>query len=283
MHSIKFYLILIKILNIYTLSIGIYRIIGNNIPLIHKSFQNSQNLNFIITHENNFEKGYKKWIINHIINKTEENNLFKILTNNKKDTLHIPFNCNEYYKKSCTMEEKKYFITNVNQARNIALKDGLNNGHDWILPLDGNCFITKKNWKKILMFTIKNKNANIPAIIIPMYRIYEKEKIFQIDFNNSISAEPQIMLHKNSNLTFNESLNFRYGYNDKIDILTRAHKKCKLITSKECPSIASIYRLPSGLNITGARDWKIRNNLRNFGILSMIDFVEKKQCKNYYY
>jgi hypothetical protein len=223
---------------------ALYRIIGNDLPPRHRSGQTLENIRFIVENETEFKNCEKRFIINRIVNPDEEKKIIDLLNKSGYPFLHIPFNQKEYLKtgwdtngipeefapgtprfiKLHSEEQgrilmrlyrlKNNYVMNNNGARNAALTQGRQLAK-WVLPWDGNCFITKRSWDEIVS-SIK-ASPEIPYFIVPMARIIDNQLLLNSDYKTKALEEPQIIFRKDSRLSFNE--NYFYGRRDKVELL----------------------------------------------------------------
>jgi hypothetical protein len=224
----------------------LYRIIGNDLYPRHKLGQARSNLQFVLEHEPELEHCEKRWIVNRIIDQQEEQKIIKLLNDYNQPFLHIPFIEKEYKKIRLDLEclptpnylyseefeklsdehkdrvltaiyrLKNNYVMNNNGARNVALRDGKLRGK-WVLPWDGNCFLTSNAWKQIY-----HDITNSPwyqYFTVPMTRIIDNSELHSSDFSPSPIEEPQLVFRKDSTEEFNED--FWYGRRPKVELFWR--------------------------------------------------------------
>ncbi|MCE8026966.1 alginate lyase family protein [Billgrantia aerodenitrificans] len=226
-------------------SFVLYRVLGNDLYPRHKKGQTLENLNFILRNESAFPNCKKKYIINRIIDKEQEEKIVKRLQEEGCDFVKIPFSLDEYLKipldisgvpqnyfpyrmeyqylsepekqriKMRICRLKNNYVMNNNGARNVALRRGKSEA-DWVLPWDGNCFMTESAWK-LLYSDVKNKK--MPYFFVPMARIEDNQKLLEDLHVVSASEEPQMVFHCNSKEEFNEE--FYYGRRPKVELFWR--------------------------------------------------------------
>jgi hypothetical protein len=224
----------------------LYRIIGNDLPPRHRKGQTIENIRFILENETELKNCEKRFIVNRIIYPDEEKKIIDLLGKEGYPFLLIPFNQEEYLKTGWDFngipeefapgtprfiklrpEEqgrilmrlyrlKNNYVMNNNGARNTALAQGRQLAK-WVLPWDGNCFITKRNWDKIES-SIK-ASPETPYFIVPMARITDNQLLLNPDYETKALDEPQIIFRKDSRLSFNE--NYFYGRRPKVELLWR--------------------------------------------------------------
>lgn len=224
----------------------LYRIIGNDLAPRHRKGQSRENLRFILENESEFPGCDKRFVVNRIIDQEEEKNVLRMLKEAGRPYLHIPFHQDEYLNVGWDIEgvpvefapcslrfkvlipeeqgrvlmrlyrHKNNYVMNNNGARNAALAQGKGLAK-WVLPWDGNCFITKQGWNDIVA-RVKD-SPEIPYFVVPMARITDNRLVLDPKFSPDPVEEPQILFRKDSTLSFNES--FFYGRRPKVELFWR--------------------------------------------------------------
>ncbi len=222
----------------------LYRILGNDLVPRHRKGQTRENLGFILENESEFPECEKRFVVNRIVDPGEEKIILRMLKEANRSYLHIPFHQDEYLNVSWDIEgvpvefvpysrrfkalspdeqgrvlmrlyrHKNNYVMNNNEARNAALAQGKGLAK-WVLPWDGNCFITKQGWDDIV--TTVQASPEIPYFVIPMARITDNRLVLDPDFSPAAVEEPQILFRRDSSLSFNES--FFYGRRPKVELL----------------------------------------------------------------
>jgi len=260
----------------------LYRILGNDLPPRHKAGQTYNNLKFILENEPMLMNCEKKWIINRIINSNEEKRIINLLEKYEQHFIRIPFDIKEY--KDCGKDgskkfgsekhEKILYFTNINRARNLALREGKKKA-DWILPFDSNCCFNRQGWERIVD-KLSVQKATDKYFAVPMYRLTNNKQCFNINIKEYRGGEPQIIFGKNTNEEFDE--NFRYGEESKVQMLKRLFEieyidyLQVVADSKSC--VGYVLRLFSGIK-KGEKSQIRRNILRNSAINLMILKLDK--------
>jgi len=280
------------------MKIIIYRILGNDLPPRHKIGQTYENTRFILTHEPKFPGVSKKWIVNRIVDPVCERKIVSLLEMHDQSFIRIPFNLEEY--KTCSVNphldhlltgeqvpvddlvriKKLHYITNVNCARNVALEDGKREA-DWILPLDGNCFITSEGWQCILK-KLEVVSGFDQFFMVPMYRIFSNEQVFEFKIENQHENEPQIIFGKHTSLQFDS--HYRYGNEDKVELIRRigfaleyTGNSFRAVDSRD--KCGFVIRLFSGVP-EAEHDIIERANLRNQGIDALLSALDHKSINS---
>lgn len=74
----------------------LYRIIGNDLYPRHKKGQSRENLQFVLENEPELVHCEKKWVVNRIIDKREEQAIIALLLQHNQEFINIPFNKEDY-------------------------------------------------------------------------------------------------------------------------------------------------------------------------------------------
>lgn len=224
----------------------LYRIIGNDLYPRHKKGQSRDNLRFILENEPDLENCEKRFILNRIIDPVEENAIIDLLNEYNYQFKRIPFDPQEFKMIDFDLQSfknpsliatgeftrfnvfKKYralvgayrlknnYVMNNNGARNVALNDG-KTASKWILPWDGNCYLTAQAWKEIQL-NIK-RAPYIKYFIVPMARVLNNRELLTDSFSPNATDEPQIIFRSDSAESFNEM--FWYGRRPKVELFWR--------------------------------------------------------------
>lgn len=302
--------------------ICLIRIIGNDLPGLHNPMQSINNLEFILKNEPNDDDIEKIFIINRIISIEKKNKIIKILGKYSKKYTEIPFDPSEYLKISWDTqdlpdqnywEEKKRtewdylcherakrksknaYLMNNNGARNAAIELGISLGYDWVLPFDGNCFLSSAQISE-LKNSIRKLKHETKYLIIPMERCIENTTDLAYKKSDSPTEEPQVCFHRTAKLRFDE--NRVYGNQPKVDLFKRLNipgvwdkwkfeYPWKLMAFEKCTDkseawayASSVFRLASG-NSEATKDANNRANTRAKAIINFLDTVYKycEDCK----
>lgn len=224
----------------------LYRIIGNDLYPRHSKGQSRQNIEFILKYEQNFSNCEKRWVLNRIVDEKERLAIIDLLEKYKQDYIEIPFileefkkvdwdfsclpapgflSSKEYFKLeplqqdralAATYRNKNIYLMNNNGARNAALQDGKQLAK-WILPWDGNCFLTPSAWQEIIE-AIK-KEPYLKYFSVPMARITDNNNLLSNNFIPSPVEEPQLIFRHDAKEKFNPA--YPYGRRPKVELFWR--------------------------------------------------------------
>ena len=225
----------------------LYRILGNDLPPRHSKEQTLENLKFILDNEQTLNNCEKRWVVNRIVDRQQEQAIIELLEKRNQNYIHIPFIEEEYSKTILNYEGfpepdylnseefhnlpswrqerakdhiyhyKNLYAMNNNGARNTALREGKNLAK-WILPWDGNCFLTQKAWQEILDGIHQFQDSKY--FIVPMARILSNNELLDPNFRPDANEEPQIIFRQDSMEEFDERT-VRYGHFSKIELFWR--------------------------------------------------------------
>lgn len=224
----------------------LYRIIGNDLYPRHRKGQSRENVAFILENEPELENCEKRWVLNRIIDPFEREGIIALLKSHGQSWIEIPFSWDEYmnigwdfepleafwlqvsevYEKLSPEQRvkvaaqlrrlKNNYVMNNNGARNVALKDGLARGK-WVLPWDGNCFLTEIAWR-----AIRDGVTAAPWLkhfLVPMARVTDNELLLEPGFETEAQEEPQILFRCDSQEEFDAR--HPYGRRPKVDLFWR--------------------------------------------------------------
>ncbi|MFQ3787563.1 alginate lyase family protein [Halomonas sp. A29] len=224
----------------------LYRIIGNDLPPRHRTGQALENLKFILEHEVDFPNCEKRFVVNRIVNAEVENSILEVLNNSGYQYLHIPFEYDKYrenvlditgvpaefapysrkYSRLSRAEKsrlqmrllryKNNYVMNNNGARNTALQEGKKLAK-WVLPWDGNCFITPNAWEEIVNDIISHSDKLY--FLVPMARMTSNFSLLEENFRPIAEEEPQLIFRHDSGEEFDA--NFFYGRRPKVELFWR--------------------------------------------------------------
>ena len=299
-----------KILN-KSKKIGLYRVIGNNIPDLHSNNQNYDNLIYQIENESNFLHADKWFVLNRLIDNEIRKKIINYLKLKQVNYLEIEFNYVEYFQTPYNLDNipnidywfktnkgdwnqgscntairasKNRYLMNNNGARNFALSHGKTK-YKWIMPWDGNCFLADKHYKELEHIFLQENE--IKYVITPMERIADNSLVNNKSISKNHIEEPQISFRTDSNETFNEQR--VYGNQPKVELLKRLGIKgvwdkypklypWKNLVYQKSPKTektknsSAVFRLFTGNKAT--LEEKNRARTRLVGISSFIDQVE---------
>lgn len=224
----------------------LYRIIGNDLPPRHTLGQSLSNLRFILEHEPHFPRCEKRFVVNRIVDPKQEQAVLNLLDRTDVGYLHIPFDRETYREIPWDIEavplefapwtqrfaelgqehqgralmrlyrHKNNYVMNNNGARNAALHEGRTLAK-WVLPWDGNCFVTAPAWQAITEAVLSA--PEYPYFIVPMARVTANAKLLDEDAWPPAREEPQILFRRDSALEFDPE--YQYGRRPKVNLLWR--------------------------------------------------------------
>ena len=195
---------------------------------------------------------------------------------------------------------KNIYAINNNGARNAALRGGKQTEAKWILPFDGNCFITQDVYEKLNRGFREYDKGNVKFLLVYMARLLDNAFLLDPNYRpQDAREEPQIAFRSDTQDEFDE--NFRYGRRPKVEFLWRLgvpgpwDKWPKSIGSWETPpqrhlldptaeyrSVGYVFRLFSGssrqesASSDGSRN---RWNMRRVGTESYLDQLDMQHLR----
>lgn len=224
----------------------LYRIIGNDLPPRHRVGQGLDNLRFVLEHEPDLPGCRKRWVVNRIVDPAMERRVIALLEEYGAEYLHIPFDATAYrgvgwrfhdfelpgftYRPEfgeltpadrqraldVVYHDKNLYVMNNNGARNAALREGRGLAK-WVLPWDGNCYLTRAAWDQITAAV--TARPHLKYFTVPMARVVDNEVLLRPDPQVDPVEEPQLIFRRDAAEEFDE--NARYGRCPKVELLRR--------------------------------------------------------------
>ena len=222
------------------------RIIGNDLPPRHSSGQSHDNLRFVLEHEPDFPNCEKLWVLNRIRDPREEARIVAALEAAGQDYLRLPFELEAYSRAPLDLARfpvpqylvspeflaldeaervravtqcyrlKNNYAMNNNGARNAALELGRSRAK-WVLPWDGNCFLTAADWELLVAGIAAQAEARY--FVVPMARLGSNDDAFDAIAPADAEEEPQIVFRQDARERFDEA--HPYGRRPKVELLAR--------------------------------------------------------------
>ena len=224
----------------------LYRIVGNDLVPRHAKGQAFSNVSFILENEPDLEDCRKLWLLNRIQDEQEKTRIVRLLDSAGQEYIDIPFDWDEYRRigwdfaalpdleffaskafSELNPEQKMRALTAVyrlknlyvmhnNGARNAALEHGVGQAK-WVLPWDGNCFVTRRAWSDIRQAV--TAKPLFRYFITPMQRITDNSRLLNEDFTPEPLEEPQLIFRRDAVELFNTE--FPYGRRPKVELFWR--------------------------------------------------------------
>ncbi len=222
----------------------LWRIIGNDLVPRHRKGQSRDSVAFILDHEPELQDCTKHWLVNRIFESDEQAAIVALLERHNQSYHCLPFDLSEYGRQPWDLEGipdsalsisesfatvepeqriearirrlKNNYAINNNGARNAALSLGRSLAK-WVLPWDGNCFLTTAAWAAIREDV--RRQRFLPYFMVPMTRTTANRELLRPEFAPKPTEEPQIIFRKDAADTFDER--FPYGRRPKVELLWR--------------------------------------------------------------
>ena len=224
----------------------LYRIIGNDLYPRHAKGQSRENVRFILENEPELPDCEKRWVLNRIFDAGERQAIIELLEQHGQPYLEIPFEAEVFAQiawdySACpepgflsssrifelgseqrdraltaVYRNKNLYLMNNNGARNAALDDGRSRAM-WVLPWDGNCFVTASAWEATR--SAVRSVPYLPYFAVPMQRITDNAELLRDDFIPCPVEEPQLLFRCDARERFSE--NHPYGRRPKVELFWR--------------------------------------------------------------
>ncbi len=227
------------------------RIIGNDLQPLHDADQSLNNLRFILEHEPPLQGCEKRWLLNRISDPAVLGSLRALLDAHGCGYDVIPYEADRLRSvpwdwavlpradflvsrryRSLPVEQqhawlmalyrnKNNALMHNNGARNRALelarqRPGSSRPH-WILPWDGNCFLTPDAWRQIRQ--VLADRPDVQYFHVPMQRITSNAQLLDSGFRAAPRDEPQLIFSAVAPERFNPDC--PYGRRPKVELFWR--------------------------------------------------------------
>lgn len=202
----------------------LYRIIGNYLPPRHSRRVSEQAIRFIVESEPRFPNCEKRFLLNRIVDQDYASLVAAIIESGGYSVETVPF-VSKTYEGQGTFEDRVRYLTNLNPARNLVVKNGLRDA-PIVLPFDSGCCFDELGWEAFVRVVTREPEAGYYAV--HMQRIDRMNDFAQstpppcTELNQSLAerlTEPQIAITRRSDQFFNEDL--KYGNMPKAELLIR--------------------------------------------------------------
>jgi hypothetical protein len=266
----------------------LYRIIGNDLYPRHDAGQSLANLRFVLEHEPDLEGCEKRWLLNRIRQPEKLRELMALLDRYGFGYDVIPFDDSAFQKVPWDWEIlpepsflasksfrqllihqrqsweialyrcKNNYLMNNNGARNRALELGRRRA-DWVLPWDGNCFVTAEGWRGLRSAVLHQSAADY--FHVPMQRVADNADLLNPEFVADPQDEPQLVFAAGAFEQFNPA--YPYGRRPKVELFWRLGlagtwdawldepwdqpRRPQLVPVPSCPKAGWVARLHSGV------------------------------------
>ena len=227
-------------------SFVLYRIIGNDLYPLHARNQSYRNLQFVLENEPELPGCEKRWVVNRFVDKEQERAVVALLEKHQQQYRVIPFVEEDYrrigFDLDCFTDPdflasetfkalpaltraravvaayrlKNNYVMNNNGARNAALREGRDRAN-WILPFDGNVFVTEAGWQAIRRDVLSS--VQLQYFVVPMTWIESNSLLLDPGFVPNPIDEPQLLFRRDAAQEFDER--FPYGRRPKVEMFWR--------------------------------------------------------------
>lgn len=223
------------------------RIVGNDLYPRHSKGIARANVRFILENEPPLASCQKRWLLNRIVDKAEESAIIAMLEEHGQSYFRIPFVMEEYARVGWDFswlrerelifgcdpsgweesyegrhlamrvrQPKNAYVMNNNGARNAALRLGRTMAK-WVLPWDGNCFLTTEAWAEIR--NAVTAQPYLKYFIVPMARVGSNPELLERGYRPVAEEEPQVLFRCDALEEFDPA--YVYGRRPKVSLLWR--------------------------------------------------------------
>ena len=183
-------------MNQSSLRVFIYRILGNDMPPLQSLGQTRRNVAFTLANEPQPPSSAtveRRWMLNRVVDPDERAHLRSLLAAHGQQ-LDEPFRPKRHALPNISSLpaslawRKTLPATNQNAARNAALRLGAASGATWVLPLDGQVFITSEGWLGIIESLHRANREGRDVYQIPMVRLNQAQDAAWLNSSTTVSS-----------------------------------------------------------------------------------------------
>lgn len=205
----------------------VYRIIGNDLPPRHEQNCALECTKIIVEQEQLPANVHRRWLLNRIYDSDTQDRWYDFFEDRNIPYDTINFEPSEYAALQ-TQEQRVMYLTNVNAARNFAVREGFNYG-DVVLPLDSRSVFSLSGWEQFATGVAMAAHACL--YVLGQARLSSRDFKHELsvgtpslyetyNFTNkkvTSKREPAVAFSRNSDLLFDENL--VYGNAEKAELL----------------------------------------------------------------
>ncbi len=266
--------------------ICLYRILGNDLPPRHENGQTKANMQFMLREEPRCLGAKKKWVINHVVDSNEEAEILAILRSAGESYIHLPIDLSTVAELVSSIgdyisvydldkpEVRKLlsYVTNLNQARNMCIDDGISQGANWVLPLDGSCVFDTLGWWLFLIGASLDRFRDV--LMIPMCRIRSNKEYSRFSRNTRVHSEPQVAVFgSESSSRFDDSA--LYARDSKVELIRRVLRAKPSKVNVSAFYAGYVIRLSSG-DTTVHEDGAVMQKVREESVVNFINSIIRR-------
>lgn len=259
--------------------IGIYRIIGTELPPRDIPGTRERVTNWILGNEEKHKDTQSHWIVNRILDHGMRRRLQRVFDIYSAKTVVIPMALKAVQEKRTRLEKVKTAIE-INATRNWAIRDGFARGYDWVVVLDGDCTFTRAGFQEFcnVAATTDKSYIGIPSRRCVVYGDGTVEPVAEL-------GEPMLAVRRGATQLFDESIPF--GQGDKLKLLFSLG--CSVVQGQHATALPDADIVIAGwtehISMDPGRavvesDGDTRNRLREKGLDTLLEDVDRPRPVN---
>jgi hypothetical protein len=234
-------------------------------------------MRYILENELAFENCLKTWIVNRVADPAAEAEILSTLAAHGQPFRRIAFDRSAFLKQPIdrfpvknigrlpfekiqrallhTYRKRVQYLAPINSVRNLAIREARREGVDWILPLDGSCFIEPAAWEALR--SQAGSLSPVHYMVLPMVRIGHPA-LAMPNRRPTFNEEPQLVFRRDARQRFNR--NYRYGRRDKVELLMRLGVKGPWNRWRDDPWDLPLPKTVAGREVVQQAGWVLRFN-----------------------
>ncbi|GJP63743.1 hypothetical protein CLOP_g20793 [Closterium sp. NIES-67] len=208
----------------------LYRMIGNDIPPLQCAGQLYENALYALQHEPRRLAGCRRvWVVNNVVNETAERRVVRALkAHGYGDEDIIVRRVNYTHVAQLPHDQWGAAVSAQNEARNAMLEHGRAAGVRWILPWDGNQFVTREAWHRIVAAADRYEAQGITVFKVAMVKVQSLQQPAWLNASSLFRHirphapgqwESQVAFRNDSSHHFKQGV--AYGEANKLEALIR--------------------------------------------------------------
>lgn len=220
------------------------RILGNDAPPYTDNNQTLRNLLTSVLHEEppSVDGLVVKqiWMLNRVLDRAKRQHLVDVMRRRGLHHVVHDIDFKEDCKRKTFLQSPSTIITAQNVARNEALHIAALHDARWVIPLDGNQFLTGDFWARLERAIRFAETLRYDTILIPMIRLRSENVTVSLQDRYAIE-EPQVAMRTPKGRPFDESK--VYGLGNKLSLLQQRCRQGRALCCR-IKDVFDITRFP---------------------------------------
>lgn len=264
------------------MKVGIYRIVGSELPPRDMPLTRARVTEFILEHEARElpeRPARQHWIVNRILDHGARRTLQHALDRWDAHYSIVPIEV-AAVKKATDDQAKLLAAIAINRVRNECIADGRNRGYDWTIVLDGDCMFTHGTFARFCEVAAKTscQYLGLPSRRAIVFGDGTIQHVAEL-------SEPMLAFRKDAPLRFDPNLPF--GAGEKLQLCGQLGYSMEpghvheIVTPGQCENAGWVTHIsldPAAAKIE--ENGELRNNLRAAGLAGLLAHATAERPAN---